>query len=324
MLKNDKISVFPDNVARLMSSANHCADSGDMEQAVQLFKQARLLLIETCPRNELEERILNFHTRLDREEASFLNGISKRNNNSTDKIVVFADSLGLPSTEDKTKFDAAFDKTYSYHLTNLGKNPNSKFQVKPRCRRYATVETVYQNLKDNATVADCKDAHVLVHVGLNDTAVRMFLENQRLAITFLPEVLQKTLIEFTRKYRNSISLSDLDHTYVPIHRFKKTLHQIGSTLVAAKPRSVTLTTTIVPPTKFWLATPHINWNFSRYNYEIMSAAKEYEFILLDVDRIMWEGHTSTTLKTDGMHLSHKGCELFAERYLDSLKTHGKL
>lgn len=299
-----------------IESAHQLAQTDRMDEALAAFLDLRKGLTTRAPKAALKARVAGVHAALDREMASFRQGIAARNANATAAITIFSDSLGLPSTEDKTKTDAAFDKTYAYALTNLALPDGRKANVRPWCRRYGTIETVHQLLaSDPKALGDCRDAHVLVHVGLNETAVRIFLEDQRLALALLDDALSARVVEFARIYRSEIIRADWNHTYVPPERHRALLAKTAALIRAAGPASISFATIIVPPMPFWARTPAISWIYGRYNAAIMACAVAEGCSIFEIDRIMWSHGLSRNLRKDGMHLAMPGIELFAQKYL---------
>lgn len=313
---------YPDNVAAGIAAAYAAAASGDMIEAAINFRRTCRLMAETCDVAKLKRNIEGAHQRFDTERRSFQRGIAKRNESSTARIVVLADSLGLPAFEDKTPTDPCFDRTYSYVLTTRTGKGGVRPHVTPLCRRYATMADVAAMLAEPTTIEACHDAHVLLHVGLNDTAVRMFIEEERISMSLLPEEIRESVLEFAKKFRRQVILSDTDYTYTPYDLFVKLLDANITAIKSMQAKSVTLATVILPPSRVWPSTPLINWNYGRYNMAIMMAARQHGAMLLDADHLIWEAGNDSALRPDGMHLSLAGCNLFADRYMALINDHG--
>lgn len=326
-LKGHDRQEFAGFVQDRIESAHELAQAGRMNEALAAFLDLRRGLTTRAPKATLNARVAGVHGALDREMASFRQGIAARNASATAAITIFSDSLGLPATEDKTKTDAAFEKTYAYALTNLTLPDGRKVNVRPWCRRYGTIETVHQLLaSDPKALGDCRDAHVLVHVGLNETVVRIFLEEQRLALGLLDDGLSARVVEFARLYRSDIIRADWNHTYVPPDRHLALLKKTAALIRTAGPASVTFATIILPPMSFWSRTPAVSWIYGRYNAAIMESAVSEGYSIFEIDRIMWSHGLSRNLRKDGMHLALPGIELFAQKYLallaDGTRTTG--
>nr|WP_245182034.1 GDSL-type esterase/lipase family protein [Sinorhizobium mexicanum] len=174
-------------------------------------------------------------------------------------------------------------------------------------------------LKALRSRADCRNADVLIHIGLNDCVVRMFMEEQRLALSTLTVEIRQKIVQFAQVYRTPLVESDFDHTYTPLTVYEKRLEEAAKLARSNGARSVTFVTIIQPPTKFAAKTPHMSWSFNRFNMAVYDVAKRERCNLIDMDRICWEQGTQKTLSPDGMHLSAAGHALMAENFMALLK-----
>lgn len=292
-------------IAATIARAFSLAGQGHHESAVWCFASARSMSVSLAEPNELAKRTENHDAPLIREREHY-RGLIARQRQSEDRIVVFGDSLGLPRPDMKQgDFDGA-DGTYPFQLLAL----RPGWSVDSICQRYFTTRRVLDMLLAEPTLAAGSD--VILHVGLNDCADRMFLEEERLALDLLPAEVKAELVRFAQQYRSSIVRFLPGHHYVPPTEFEANVDAILS-LLRGRARRVVVATAILPPIRFWAGTPGLQANFGRYNLALMDAAARAGACLLDVDRHMWANQHQGALLPDGMHLAASGHQVFAEQ-----------
>jgi lysophospholipase L1-like esterase len=292
-----------ESVEILIDSAVSLALRGEIDEAVKTFKEVRTRVVEDDP-SQVEAAISRERATLDRESYAFEQKAKILSAQGPEhKVVIISDSLGLPRGAADSQTEAhKLELTYS-GLTLQALSKSGTASVQPLCRRYATTEFMLEALEERA---DCEGAHVLIHIGLNDCAVRMFKEEQRLALSTLPEDLRLKIVRFSTTYRVPIIESDFEHTYTPLALYRNRLSKVVRSARSKGAKSVTLTTIIQPPMKFVPRTPQMAWNFNRYNMAVYDAAKDERCNLIDIDRLTWENDTKIMLSPDGMHLSAAG------------------
>ncbi|RYE75712.1 MAG: SGNH/GDSL hydrolase family protein, partial [Myxococcales bacterium] len=197
------------------------------------------------------------------------------------------------------------ENTYPYML--LEQRPG--WAVESICQRYLTMTRVLDLLLADPDLA--VGADVVLHIGLNDCADRMFLEHERIALGLLPDELKDSIVRFAQQHRRDILAHLPGHHYVPPTEFTATVDTILS-ILASRARRVVVATIILPPIRFWPATPGLQANFGRYNLALMDAAARHGALVFDVDRHMWANQNEGVLQSDGMHLDTAGHEIFAE------------
>ncbi len=290
----------------------HVLSRKSLQEGVEQFKHVRRLLSDYDPvrvSNATDKERGN----LDREAVSFEKAALKISSSAPErKLVLISDSLGLPRTGDgeATKFETTYSGLILAYFQSRG-----SASVRPLCRRYATSEYVVDAV---STRVACDREDLLIHVGLNDCAVRMFQEKQRIALgTLLPDLRQK-ILRFSQVYRSAIINSDFDHTYTSLLLFRERLEEAATLALSKGARSVSFATIVLPPIKFGASTPQMAWNFTRYNMVIYDLAKSLNCHLIDIDRLCWEHGTSEALGSDGMHLSAAGHRLMADAYVKAI------
>lgn len=294
-----------DLVAQQIDLAYELVDRGLPESAANAFALARSLAVTGQAPGAVQRKVDNLITPLTRERETYRSLIAGRRkaNRST---VVLADSLGLPRPDDKAgKYNGA-ERTYPFLL--LDERPD--VAVDSYCQRYFTTREVLELL--HANIALGAGADVIMHIGLNDCATRMFLEPDRLSLDLLAPEIKDKVVAFAQKHRRLILKHLPEYHYVDPGEFEANLDAILSLLVQRRARRIVVATIILPPVRFWPGTPDIQRNFANYNHMLMDATSRHGASLLDIDRHIWAHQHEDVLLADGMHLSLAGHQLFAK------------
>ena len=280
-------------VAGTIAYAFAIAQAGKAELAVNAFSLARQIAVSQANPAKLAARVAADVARYRKERDEFRARFKSAQSNSGEQILIVSDSLGLPRLDQPSD---GTGRTYSGLLAGA----DHARKVTPICQRFFTTDNVLAELQQEETLG--RESDVVIHVGLNDCANRMFLTEDRLALGLLsPETNKRDILRYLPSRH-----------YVPLEKFRSNLDAITTILKSRGARNIIFATTILPPSKFWAATPGINRGFALYNVEIMDAAHRHDVTLLDVDRIMWENQHRQPLLPDGMHLSDLGHKLFAD------------
>jgi hypothetical protein len=287
------------------------AEAGQAHCSLQSFTLVRTMITELADQKELKGVVARDVAGSKRERESYRKMLLESSGTS-DTLVIFGDSLGLPRPEDKAGPTLGGAETYPWLIADA--QPGRK--IDSLCQRYFTTDGILTALRAEPDLGE--DSDVLVHVGLNDCSKRMFLHSQRLSMSLLPEALRNRIVSFSQKYRGRIIANLPASHYVKPESFRTNLDQIVMLLKARKARRIALSTIIIPPTKFWHATPHMSFNFTSYNHIIMTVAYHHKILLLDIDRYVWQDLPSGPLLADGMHLSPIGHKLLAKKAVELL------
>lgn len=293
-------------LARQLRVAHDFAQAGRAALAVAAFEQARRMTVDLCDPDWLAARIADDRRQMHAEREAFRARFASGPNGKGRPLLIFADSLGLPRPECGVTAESV-KETYAWWL---GAGAFDR-KVTPICQRFFTTADVLSELLADESLG--REGDTLVHVGLNDCAARMFLPEERLAIGYHDEPIQKSLIGFVRLYRREILQHAPTRHYIGIEEFRANIGAIGQVLKSRGGGKVIFTTIILPPEKFWPASPGINRNFARYNLAIMETAHATGGAIFDADRMMWAAFARSPLLGDGMHLSGYGHQLFANR-----------
>jgi len=293
---------YDSEIEATIDAAIASAEAGSLDIAVKQFSLARTQALHLADPEELAKKIASDHAAYVRERNQF-RALFPAKPAGTRNVLIMSDSLGLPRPDD-IEGEA---QTY----TNLINERYPDLNVTSLCQRFATTQNVRDELTADPDLG--RDSHFVLHVGLNDCANRMFLENERIALSFLKPMTRDKLIDFTRKYRRDIIQRLPPHHYVNPTEFRQNLDAIIDLLRARNADKIVLTTIILPPAKSWPGTPGINRNFAAYNLEILNAVHDRDALLLDLDRHVWQAQKQGVLDPDGMHLADKGHQLFCNK-----------
>lgn len=293
-------------VRNTIEAAFESAQANEPQIAVQQFALSRTQALNLVGTDELEAAISREHATYARERTMYRDFHPPKAGASR-HVLVMGDSLGLPRPNDNEGAKKGADRTYTGRIYE--KYPDRS--VTSMCQRFFTTTEVRNLLFENVDLG--RDSDFLLHVGLNDCANRMFLENERIALSFLDPDTRNRLIDFSRKYRRDIIIRLPPHHYVPPAQFRDNLSAIVSMLQARNAKRIILTTIILPPAKSWPGTPSMNRNFAAYNLDIMNTVYDYGIDLMDFDRHIWQAQNRKVLLPDGMHLTDAGHQLFADK-----------
>lgn len=289
-------------ISEAESLATGRADAG----AAQAFALARELVVSLADPAALDRHVANHDAPLVREREQYRTLIAQQRSGER-TLLILGDSLGLPRPDDKQGAAAGAERTYPMLFLELLPGHT----VDSYCQRYWSTDDIVALLAADREVG--AHADVVVHIGLNDCANRMFLERERLALDLVDADVKERIVGFAQKHRRLILAHLPSRHYVDIDRFRANLDTICATLRGRGARRVLLTTVVLPPVRFWPATPGVQANFALYNLTMMQAAQRNGAVLFDLDRLVWAHQHEDVLLADGMHLSHAGHRLFADQ-----------
>ncbi len=326
-------------VLQLLALARELMSAKLVADGVQTFRAARQMAIDGQPPGLLDRAVAAADVKLTNEARVFDAALAARAGpNPKVKIAILADSLALPRVDDPRwvpeepstrRLDQpvsaaareAIAETYAGRILDTleARYGAGSVQLRSHCRRFLTSPLAEAWLHAERTTL--KDHLILIHVGLNDCASRIFSERERHAVSLLSTEAQEAIVKFGQVYRTQIIHDDPEHTYVSLDEYRLRLEQCIKIARSFGAKQVFLTTPIQPPLKFELRTPHMRWNFGRYGLAAADITKRFSTRLVDVDRLCWGHGTATTLKRDGMHLESEGHRVIAENFLEQAKPY---
>ena len=294
----------PEDLEKLsaqIEAAHSLAEAGEQQVAVHQFAAARAFASAKVDQTKLDTEVARQVKSFRAEAESYRKDIAAlATRTDAPPVVIISDSLGLPRPDAKGTPRKGAEEIYANLLAGMLDGR----RVDPICQRFFTTTHAIVQLEREPDLG--RGADVVLHLGLNDAPRRMFLERQRIAVTLIPEPVQKRIVTFAQKYRVHILRHLPPLYYTPPETFAANLDFIARTLKARNARRIIFTTIIVPPLKFWNATPNLEVFFSKFNHIIMSTAMQNGILLLDIDRHVWARLPETPLNADGMHLSARG------------------
>jgi hypothetical protein len=292
-------------IAAEIDRAHALAERGVDHAAALAFASARSMCTALADEDALAAKLNAQWTSAIREREQYRTLIAERRSTGR-PMIVFADSLGLPRPDAKSGPHDGADGTYPFMLVD--RLPHHA--VNSFCQRYFTTNEVVDLLKDDPQLG--VESDVLIHIGLNDTAWRMFLEPDRLSLDLLAPELKERIVGFAQKYRSLIIRELPEYHYVSPEQYRVNL-DIALELLARRGARTLIATTILPPVRFWSFTPGLQRNFARYNLILMDAAHRHGATAIDLDRLVWDKQHDGVLLPDGMHLSEAGHVMVAEQ-----------
>ena len=308
MLKPKLDSAKAQQIADAMTRAETLAGSGHIPAAVQAFALARALCVDLAGPATLGRIVARNEAIYRAERETHRAAIAARRPEGRG-LVIFADSLGLPRPVPKGGAPIE-QRVYPELLADA--LPDRA--VTSIAQRFFTTAHVLSELQADPSLGS-EGADIILHVGLNDCANRMFLEYERLSLDLLPEDVSARVVTFSQKNRRAILRHLAPRHYVSPEMFAANLDAILALLKARGAGRVLMATIILPPVRSWPATPGLNMNFGNYNRAIMTAAWRHEAILFDIDRHIWQAQHRDALLPDGMHLATEGHRIFAKQAL---------
>lgn len=291
-----------EQVKATIDRAGELAAGGHAKAAALAFALARELTVSLADQSALDGVVSRNFAQYEREREAY-RGTIRQKSGEARPLTIFADSLGLPRPA--AVLQTAENITYSEVLAEQLKGR----RIDSYCQRFATTADVVNLLKSNPDIA--RDSDVLLHIGLNDCANRMFLERERLALDFLPAEIKDAVVNFSQRNRRSILRYLSPRHYVDPVEFQMNLDRIVDALKERGAGKIMLSTIILVPAKNWPGTLGVNRNFSNYNLEIMKATERHGVDLVEIDRAVWAEMGNDPLTSDGMHLSPAGHRIMA-------------
>lgn len=307
----------PEHIKELTSEidqAHRLMETGHAELGTKRFDLARAMATAWANPKALTDVVQKEKSGL-RRERDLYRKINFEHGAGTGRspLLIIGDSLGLPRPNRAAGSYKGAEHTYPWMF---GYEVHA-YQPTSICQRYFTTSDALDALEDDASLSQ-QDA-AIIHLGLNDCANRMFLEEERLALSLLDEALRSKIVGFAQKHRRAILRILPSRHYVSLDRFRHNLAVLCDKLKRGGCQKIILATIILPPARSWAATPGVNANFAAYNEAIMAAVAANGLLLLDLDHLVSK-NIDEMLIEDGMHLSDAGHTLFTREAVKLLKS----
>lgn len=281
-------------------------EEGKHQAGMQAFALARTLVVELADPERLSEVLANDErTHVTEREYYRELILDQANPAENPSILILSDSLGLPSR--KAEPNKGVEMMYPWLLSKGA----GKYRVNAMCQRYMTSRTALNLIKAQPGLA--KTDRAILHFGINDRAIRMFMADERLALSLLPDDLSKLFIEFVRKYRRPILKHLPWRQYVEQKEFRQNVEEIIILLRSAGVKRIVISTILFTLPGMWAGNPANSENLTRHNLELIQAAAKSDARLFDFDRLIWAAGIDSHVTTDGIHLTAAGHRLFANQ-----------
>jgi hypothetical protein len=315
------INEIVDTVEKKIDKAYQLAAAGDIASAVELFDEVRNFGETPDLKERVDKLEKDFLKSVTAERDAFRSYVKQGNPVDPERrIVIFADSLGLPRPGDPSNVLDNQATSYAFALREAVKRRHKegapKAAVDPICQRYATSATVIENMP----LAQLEGADVIVHVGLNDFSRRIFLERQRQSLKLLPNALINKIVKFSQvnMHRADIIRRYDQHCYTPLDKWVNNIAEIAEKAKSGGARSLTWLTMVQLPVRVEAHTPGYRYNVLSYNLALYAAERSKAIKLLDVDRIFWELGFESLMHSDLMHLTQKAHLFVCNRMIEQL------
>jgi predicted dehydrogenase/lysophospholipase L1-like esterase len=285
----------------------HEVKSGEIKKAVEIFYELRLLFDQT------ENRVQLYSAEQDRwmkEAKVFRRHIQKTKERKYEKenIIMIGDSLGLPRPIEAIANNFGIDKTSTFMFNDMAQDG---LKMRTWGQRYLTTEKLLDNW--NLMVENIQNKHLVIHLGLNDSAERIFLEGQRLALDVYDDELKNSIVEFAKQYRKEIIENQYDHAYVGYEKFKSNVHEIIRRAGEEEAKSITFVNIIAFPKSHEIDTPGSLALTAKYNAFFEEIKSSYpEINLIDLNGIVNHIGFEKCMLPDNMHLSPYGHQVLAK------------
>ncbi len=220
------------------------------------------------------------------------------------RLVILGDSLGMPTGVRSEKDPGAVELEESYPYLLRGLLPS--WDVVSACRRSNRTDKQarFQDLSDDILLN--KPTAVVVHLGINDCAPRLFSRYESFAVSQLPAWAREPIVGVASRHRLTLTRL-LPKVYVKPQRFRQHVRRILEIVrqCGARPIIVGIADTNVENKRRSFG---YEANIIAYNTLLRECQQEAGAPFIDV---FAEG--DRVLLPDGIHLNHEGCAWLADR-----------
>ena len=310
-LRNIKNNVEANILAHL-EKANYLAKNHEIANAMIAFKDLRNILLElpTAKDEYVKEEMLWI-----KDARVFQRKIRDKFNilPNDEDIILIGDSLILPRPLETKNVNFGMTRSYAYMF-----NYNSVgLSLLPWAQRYLTTTKLLNQW--GTLVRNLEGKHLVIHLGINDSAERIFSEEQRTAMAALTPELKKAVLEFGKVYRKDIIKSQDNYSYVPIDEFEKNIKEIVKKSLDGGAKSLTFIKIIPFPQSHEMNSPGSIENCKRYNAVFDAVAKESDKIeVIDTKSTLDNVKKHSGVLSDNVHLSIPGHRTLATAIFSKL------
>ena len=308
------IKQFQDDVGVKLDLINNYLADGYKIKAVEVFYELRELLGQAPAITKLCE---NEHEYFAKESRIFKNIINSEFGEENEDVFMVADSLGLPRPNETVRDDFGAKTTTAWHFNQNAISQINGHKMGIWAQRYLTTSRLIDSW--SKIVGHLDNKHLIVHLGLNDSSERIFLEHQRLGMDMLELNAKKEIIDFGRKYRKHIISNQHDFNYVSPEQFRRNLQEIINLANEEGAKSISFVNIISFPKSHEINTPRSLSNTKKYNKIISNTVDINDNVsLIDLENMFIQKGKGLCMLEDNMHLSPIGHEVLADEIINQL------
>ena len=292
------------------------ANSGEINYSIKSFYKLRELLSETKSIPFLVDRNTNIWRKEARIFQRYIRDIQPIKNQN---VMMVGDSLGLPRPHEIKMKSYGVEYTSTYMFNNI---ENTPFSMITWAQRFMTTQKLLDHWE--SIVGVLKDKHLVIHLGLNDSVERIFLEEQRLSLLTYSSKVNDSIVTYGKDYRREIIKNQKNHSYVPYAKFKTNLETIVQKAITQNVASLTFVNIIAFPESHEKDTPNSLKNTKRFNNLFLDLQTQYPIInVIDINNLVKKHGFRICMLEDNMHLSHYGHKLLADTLFMTLSKYNK-
>lgn len=292
------------------------ANSNEVEHAIKNFYKLRVLLNKTKSIPFLIAR----DTDIWRKEARvFQRHIRESQEINNPNVIMIGDSLGMPRPHEIQMKNYGVEYTSTHMFNTIAPNFLSMITW---AQRFMTTQKLLDEWE--LIAGEASEKHLVIHLGLNDSVERIFLEGQRLSLSVYSTTTRNETVAFGKKYRKEIIKSQKDHAYVPYEKFKSNLETITKKAISQNVTSLTFVNIIAFPESHEKDTPGSLENTQRFNDLFVDLKMLYPIVnVIDMNALVRQHGFKQCMLEDDMHLNHYGHKLLAKTLFSTLKLQHK-
>jgi len=229
------------------------------------------------------------------------------------KIVILGDSICLPRA--KGAGNIPFESTYPYLLDRaLRDRYGAAAPVVIECgMRSRTIDDVVADWHEEVYLK--QPDIVIVHVGGNDCAPRVFQNWERRLLEGLPLKRFRTqMFRLEKKFKRSLLLFLPHRVYVPMSRFRRRVEEIVHKAQHQKLKSLIFVTILPVTDRVEHTLPGVSRSVELYSRVYLDQAGKDRISVVDMSRLAYENGGLQNISLDGMHVNEAGHRMLAREF----------
>lgn len=301
-------------IVEQLEQANELAENLELDDAIATFKALRALLVNLPEaKNEYykEEMLWVKDARVFQRKVRNKFEIAS----GKEDVLLIGDSLAMPRPLETRNVHFGMSRSYPYMF-----NYNSYgLTLLPWSQRYLTTTKLLNNWESLS--GDLNNKHLVIHLGINDSAERIFSEEQRTAMASLAPEIRAKVVEFGKNYRKEIIESQDNFSYVPFDQFEANVQQIVARALDGGVQSLTFIGIIPFPKSHEADSPGAIENCNKYNAVFVEASKRFDNVgYIDIVSVLNNVENNAGVLTDDVHLSIPGHRALASAIFSKISV----